>query len=415
MYEPSIESTDVQSRRSGSRIGRAGVIAVVVSLFILVGLLLPAIAQIREAARRAQCQNNLKQLALATSNYESTFKKLPIGIQVLTGENDSAETKAGNWSWSSFLKPYLEQQRFYDGLDVRYTNNLSDRLGDKLEKRVVQTKDGEELELDVGYVLWELETDLPGYPDGLIYRCPSDCSGSRQNDFRHGVTDSRGRTVSWPESDKLFNLGISNYVAANSSRQCYGLAAGSANGETISLEPDGVFHAKRPIRLTNIGDGQANTILLSERICGSQTPRRDRTRFGRVINAGAATIFGSRGIGNSAIDGSTTNDCADAWGAPDVLFGAWGGINLDDPEKPWRKFQGVSSSHPGGVNIALGDGSVRFFTNIAVPEQLDEYGVFEKPEAETSTENVRQVRLESANIWRLLISIDDGANKDLSE
>ncbi len=92
-------------------------LVVIAIIGILVGLLLPAVQAAREAARRMQCGNNLKQLGLALHNYESTYKRFPIGFR------DTAPTNGmlydGGWSWAAGVLPFIEQTSLYNTLDLR--------------------------------------------------------------------------------------------------------------------------------------------------------------------------------------------------------------------------------------------------------------------------------------------------------
>ncbi len=111
------------SLRSGRRGFTLVELLVVIAIIgVLVGLLLPAVQQIREAARRTQCQNNLKQLGLAAHNFESAHKRFPPGC--ISGYNGFDDPIGGdsfsftNASWVGhliFLLPYIEQQALYDG------------------------------------------------------------------------------------------------------------------------------------------------------------------------------------------------------------------------------------------------------------------------------------------------------------
>lgn len=88
-------------------------LVVIAIIGILVGLLLPAVQQIREAARRTQCLNNLKQLGLAAHNYESAFKRFPpgyLGATPLPGDY----SQNSNIGHLVHLLPYVEQQAIYD-------------------------------------------------------------------------------------------------------------------------------------------------------------------------------------------------------------------------------------------------------------------------------------------------------------
>src|SRR3954463_10693853 len=85
-------------------------LVVIAIIGILVALLLPAIQAAREAARRAKCQSNLHNLALAALNFESAKKTLPIGF-ISTGPS-----AIESWGWGVYLLPYLEEQAIYDQL-----------------------------------------------------------------------------------------------------------------------------------------------------------------------------------------------------------------------------------------------------------------------------------------------------------
>jgi prepilin-type N-terminal cleavage/methylation domain-containing protein len=85
-------------------------LVVIAIIGILVGLLLPAVQAAREAARRMQCSNNLKQIGLAAHNYESSMKVLPSGY-VRTNNQEG-------WGWAALLLPYTEQGSLYEQLVV---------------------------------------------------------------------------------------------------------------------------------------------------------------------------------------------------------------------------------------------------------------------------------------------------------
>jgi prepilin-type N-terminal cleavage/methylation domain-containing protein len=82
-------------------------LVVIAIIGTLVGLLLPAVQSAREAARRSSCTNNLKQIALAMHNYESTFGKIVPGVQRTDGTRQSG-WRSSHWGWAAFLLPFLE-------------------------------------------------------------------------------------------------------------------------------------------------------------------------------------------------------------------------------------------------------------------------------------------------------------------
>src|SRR6476646_8844897 len=86
-------------------------LVVIAIIAILIGLLVPAVQKVREAAARTQCENNLKQMALAMHMYQDTNKKLPAGWSTNTGAAPSPY-----WSWSLLILPYIEQGPLYTQL-----------------------------------------------------------------------------------------------------------------------------------------------------------------------------------------------------------------------------------------------------------------------------------------------------------
>ena len=99
------EAMKIRARRGFTLIELLVVIAIIA---VLIGLLLPAVQAAREAARRAQCVNNLKQLGLGAANYESTYGAYPASYGGMT-LNSGPRTTWGSWSVQSMLLPYLEQ------------------------------------------------------------------------------------------------------------------------------------------------------------------------------------------------------------------------------------------------------------------------------------------------------------------
>ncbi|MEQ1904794.1 MAG: DUF1559 domain-containing protein [Pirellulaceae bacterium] len=294
-------------------------LVVIAIIGILVGMLLPAVQQVREAARRTQCSNNLHNIVIAMHNYESALQKLPVGIL----RDNSAIAPSdynGLWAWSSFIMPQMDLAVVYDQLSPSPTISLGERW------------------VITGFDQTVITNSYPAF------LCPSD--SQEQRNAHRGPTNM----VSPPGTNMGF-VSTTNYVAANSSQPSLG------TGDSVSV--DGAFNSGAPTRFRDFLDGQSNTIFLGERTY--ETVRK--TQANNQTPTGAALLFGSRGLGDPSSAGETLAD--ETNGIRDVMFTAFGGINYNTPDAGdyRRKFEGVSSRHPGGCMVAFGDGSVKFLAD----------------------------------------------------
>ena len=109
-----------RSGRNPRRLRSVELLVVITIIGILVALLLPAVQAVREAARRAQCTNNLKQLALAFHSYHSTHQSLPAGAYCPSPDYDASYACAyGCHTWIEGLLPYIEQEALYDRISFK--------------------------------------------------------------------------------------------------------------------------------------------------------------------------------------------------------------------------------------------------------------------------------------------------------
>jgi prepilin-type N-terminal cleavage/methylation domain-containing protein len=184
-------------------------LVVVAIIGILIGLLLPAVQKVREAAARTQCLNNLKQLGLALHGYHDTNNGFPPGYAAGVPYSDGATDTAPGWGWAVLVLPYLEQD------NVSRQFNLS---------QPVQNSAG-------------VKTMLK------VFRCPSDLTP--EGPFP--VPDGFGTTVC---------------LAAPTS---YAACCGSDAFGTTDPTGDGVFYRNSRTRIADITDGTSNTILVGER------------------------------------------------------------------------------------------------------------------------------------------------------
>lgn len=187
-------------------------LVVIAIIAVLVGLLLPAVQQAREAARRAQCRNNLRQLGLALHNYADAHKTLPPGYVSLFDANGD-DTGPG-WGWNSMLLPQIEQASAYNAINFQ--------VG--IEQPANQT------------------SRLPVF---AVLLCPSD------NPAPFWPAMSRDLSTGDPLA-LICNVASSNYVGM------FGTSEPGVDGE-------GVFYRNSRIRLADITDGTSQTIAVGER------------------------------------------------------------------------------------------------------------------------------------------------------
>ena len=191
---------------------------VIAIIAILIGLLLPAVQKVREAAARINCQNNLKQLGLAMHAHEGALGYFPPGYeQKVTPAYPTVPAFRFRWRPIAKLTPYLEQTAIYNALDLE--NPLDDASGNAINSK------GNQL---------AVQQQVP------ILLCPSDpLSGTKPDP----------------------NFGPTNYAA------CVG--SGKNGGPRGVGLGDGLFFNGSKVRVADIADGTSNTPMMSESLLGS--------------------------------------------------------------------------------------------------------------------------------------------------
>jgi prepilin-type N-terminal cleavage/methylation domain-containing protein len=283
----------VSLRRAFTLIELLVVIAIIA---ILIGLLLPAVQKVREAAARSTCQNNLKQLGLAAHNYESAFLVLPPGwLGPIPNETTGS---ANNVQWVgvlAFLLPYIEQENVYRGLQVVWP---LEQLGPAWYTNTTN---------------WTL-----AHTRIKILLCPSDDPNSAI--LGVGVNGHFFNMASAP----FYNYRADTYpnsVAGNLGRTSYGGISGTFGAGTYAPFStfEGVFSNRSKNKIANIYDGSSNTLMFGESLGGL---------INNVRQYSASWFFP---------------------GLPTV-----GGISFNNPL--WFQY---SSRHTSIVQFCFADGSVR--------------------------------------------------------
>lgn len=302
-------------------------LVVIAIIGILVGLLLPAVQAAREAARRMQCGNNLKQLGLALHNYESSHKRLPPGWIASTGlsypggtgSTGTGTSGQGSWGWPALILPFIEQQNLSDSLQVG--QDMRRALDDAVRLKLMQQR----------------------FP---TFRCPSDIAPD--------INDKRQMTGF---TATIRNISTSNYVGWNSGSRGY--FDGDTNGGGGIRR--GIFLMNKSTKLGEITDGLSNTIAIGERMYKTFHPPASACQ----ISCAAAVIFGNEW--NTDYDNSTRNP---RYGNTNTLGMGEGHINsifTGNPGNPGGNCnsicaRGAASYHVGGAQFALADGSVHFIS-----------------------------------------------------
>ncbi|MGY8768499.1 MAG: DUF1559 family PulG-like putative transporter [Pirellulales bacterium] len=286
-------------------------LVVIAIIGILIALLLPAVQQAREAARRTQCTNNLKQIGLAIHNFHDTFGVIvPMG----TENGNGNENNHGSYSWKVYIMPQLELNNTYEALDIPQGNSTVDywprayqgkqRLHDAISSNPVKL------------AIMQSPVDA--------FLCPSS-SGPELNEIKP-IPYSNGNGTNF--------LARSDYVAVNDADQM------DRQG------PDGTFiwaRYDRPRKFAHITDGLSNTLFVGERCY---------ELGGEII--GGAVVFGFPGdqAGAGTQANKTGFHCIAGSGLLPINSTTGGSQN--------RHRQGFASNHPGGVQFLFGDGSVHF-------------------------------------------------------
>ncbi|QEG40265.1 DUF1559 domain-containing protein [Roseimaritima ulvae] len=280
-------------------------LVVIAIIGVLVGLLLPAVQAAREAARRMSCSNNLKQLALACQNYHDSYRKLPPGSY----DGQYAVTSRG-YSWLTKTFPFIEQENLYDaigagkGMDALTMDSLVNNV------RIRQT------------------------PIAAL-RCPSDVAEDISTACPNGFAAAGG---SAPTSYK----GVSGYnwawgglnISTGGSGSNHGLDVGNGcfDRYMIRINADQTT-SSNTVAMRDVTDGTSNTFLVGE-------------SSNKISQHTGAWCHYNHTTGTCAWPPNYKQANGDLW-----------------PVSDWGHNYTFHSYHPGGVQFALVDGSVKFIAD----------------------------------------------------
>lgn len=305
-------------------------LVVIAIIAVLIALLLPAVQQAREAARRSQCKNNLKQMGLALHNYHDTAQMFPPALVSSGRYNNATYTPVLNTTGWVLLLPYLDQAPMYNMYNFNVPSSVSNPYGRPLAGGAATDT-----------------TNQPVYSTKLaVHVCPSDpAQGAEFNRLPNTQSDfytaNRVRRSSY-----LFSSGDTHDYS-----QAFGYFSGltysdSSSGTTVQMTYQGAFGNDGGARIAEIIDGTSNTILVGE--CKQIKPGTS-SLFGPFWGAGVHTCCHMYTPGNNA------------------LFTVNAKYNASGDQYAW----GTGSYHVGGAHYLMGDGAVRF-----ISENINYFSVF---------------------------------------
>src|SRR5262245_194034 len=314
-------------------------LVVIAIIAVLIALLLPAVQSAREAARRAGCTNNLKQIGLALLNYEQAIGSFPPGYisaidrTILNACDTDAENAASvdlgaGWAWGSLILPYMEQQPVYNSINF----NLSVAFH---------------------------QNDTVSLTPLAVYLCPSDFGPSTIPVYADPPDPAQPGTFT--ASNIVDTLSRGNYVGMYGIGEiCAQSGANDAPNNNNTGDPlgqhAGIFYRNSATKIAAITDGTSNTIAVGE-----------RSHNLSYVTWVARSINGWLGItppdqGGSDKFNPSPEECWTQIMGPCGLEDGLRTIN-----NPEAHVEDYWSMHPGGANMLFGDGSVHFLKSSISP------------------------------------------------
>jgi len=326
--------------RSGSGFTLIELLVVIAIIAILIGLLLPAVQKVREAAARMKCSSSLRQLAIACHNFHDQNNRLPPGSANDTSPFGNGAVGWGS-SWKVYILPYIEQGNIYN---LWQFNNNS------------------------GYVNTANLNIVGGNVSIPVYRCPSSPAPDRGS--RGGSNPTNGLMID--SYTGIAGSVIPGFVGAT---PVYNVNC--CNGGNSLATDNGILFAQSKVTMTGITDGTSNTILVGEQSDHLRDPNR------QPLTAGYTSGFGPTGLymwtmgaantppGSSGSTGDYRHfNCTSvrySINAVGIVAAGTVGTSATAHNAGVHNDGGtnfpLSANHTGGVNVAMGDGSVRFLSN----------------------------------------------------
>jgi len=305
-------------------------LVVIAIIAVLISLLLPAVQAAREAARRIQCTNNMKQLGLALHNYHDLNGVFPPG-RIWSNRSNFPTIFSGdqNTTWFCLMLPMFEQGNL--------ANAFNYALG--AEGPVLSLSNIPALDANSTVSSTKMS----------VFQCPSD----RQNTF---ILNPNYAGPKYGNAPFVYSKG--NYAVS------WGNAGWGQGfrGTFLSQYRQSAFGHKMDVSLASVTDGSSNTIFMGEVLQGNTYDVRGM--MWSSVPGGAS--FMTRFTPNAYVDylnqtpgGDFLNNRPTLFCTSEPVMGLTCSPNASDSDA----FAGARSKHPGGINVVMGDGSVRFLKN----------------------------------------------------
>jgi prepilin-type N-terminal cleavage/methylation domain-containing protein/prepilin-type processing-associated H-X9-DG protein len=343
-------------------------LVVIAIIAVLIGLLLPAVQAAREAARRIQCVNNMKQIGLAYHNYHSANDAFPPTFTGITTGIPGGGSVYQDEGVLCRLLPYMEQTADYNSINIIF-GVRGDTTG--------STWDDDTMGKNVWAGIWGRINATANITYVNAFLCPSDGNNGGNNEF---LINGQNKLIC--TTDYYWNIGTARFYNG-----------GKVNGPSYSpgaLDPSGNPVANNVIKIATMTDGTSNTAVMSESLQSKSGQELDG--LGMVYAGPDPATFATTGTPGNPSDWQAAQYCQNT---PNLAHDYWwkgefalsGGHNIySHTQTPNRRscywtnvgsttpgissdqdyaggaetMVAASSNHPGGVNVLFADGSVKF-------------------------------------------------------
>jgi prepilin-type N-terminal cleavage/methylation domain-containing protein/prepilin-type processing-associated H-X9-DG protein len=340
-------------------------LVVIAIIAVLVGLLLPAVQKVREAANRMSCSNNLKQIVLASHSYHDAYQRFEVGVYIPWCQDGFHPTQDHTMpfgpNWAVYILPYIEQGNIYNSI------NIGAYPGTQLPQNLYNYPTYDRT--------WRA---LRGY-DIKTYQCPSDPNNGQHYVDASGV--DAPTEVDWARGNYAAACGFTDSDHTSNNQNATGnnpfdgsgsdgIVPGYPNNPPVSKGPMFFFSStgRNGTKLAEVTDGTSNTIMFNE-VRAGKSPLDTRGTWA-MGHPGASLTEAGRNYNptpNNTLDspdGQTFGDelqsCYKFWyfGIGQDGLGCFPNTAGDQDNSAMAR-----SMHPGGVNAGFADGSVHFITN----------------------------------------------------